>query len=194
MSELLGALGGLVTKVATRTEDGLQRFAHKTEDVAKRVNRTVNPLSSHFRENGTTSPNDLRPGEHSAQSNPLAAAQSPCVDRLRAPGGAREDGAARAASNSVNMEPPAIFLREGLSSKSALCMADEILQVVTRETTKLEAERDEYQHVLQRLQQLRKEQEEAYTRSEALMSKRESELIQHIQAIEQQHEGVTVAF
>jgi hypothetical protein len=66
--------------------------------------------------------------------------------------------------------------------------------VVTRETTKLEAERDEYQHVLQRLQQLRKDQEEAYTRSEALMSQRELELMQHIQAIEQQQEGVTVAF
>ena len=40
MSELFGALGGLVNKVATKTEDGLQRFANKTEDVAKRVNRT----------------------------------------------------------------------------------------------------------------------------------------------------------
>ena len=73
-------------------------------------------------------------------------------------------------------------------------MADEILQVVTRETTKLEAERDEYQHVLQRLQQLRKEQEEAYARSEALMLQREQELLLHIQAIEQQQDGVTVAF
>ena len=191
MAELLGALGGIVNKVATKTEDGLQRFAHKTEYVAKRVNRTVNPLSSHFREIGSAS---VRPGEHAAQCHPLAAAQSPCVDRLRAPGATREDGVACAASNFVHMEPPAIFLREGLSSKSALCMADEILQVVTRETTKLEAERDEYQHVLQRLQQLRKEQEEAYTRSEALMSQRELELMQHIQAIEQQQEGVTVAF
>lgn len=33
-------MGGLVNKVATKTEDGLQRFANKTEDVAKRVNRT----------------------------------------------------------------------------------------------------------------------------------------------------------
>ena len=73
MSELLGALGGLVNKVATKTEDGLQRFAHKTEDVAKRVNRTVNPLSSHFRESSDarSSPELLRAGEHSAQSNPL---------------------------------------------------------------------------------------------------------------------------
>jgi hypothetical protein len=204
MSELLGALGGLVNKVATKTEDGLQRFAHKTEDVAKRVNRTVNPLSSHFRESSDarSSPELLRAGEHSAQSNPLAAAQSPYVDRPtrgalgQAPHGARGDAAACATArdNATRVEPPAIFLREGLSSKSALCMADEILQVVTRETTKLEAERDEYQHVLQRLQQLRKEQEEAYARSEALMLQREQELLLHIQAIEQQQDGVTVAF
>lgn len=203
MSELFGALGGLVNKVATKTEDGLQRFANKTEDVAKRVNRTVNPLSSHFRENSTTSPEHQRPGEHAASSNPLAYAQSPYQGRGEAgpgatAGGTRgEMGAARARQhnqNSVKVEPPAIFLNEGLSSKSALYMADEILSVVTLETTKLESERDEYKHVLQQLQLLRKEQEEAYKKSEALMQQREQELTKHIEIMEKEKDGVTVAF
>mmetsp|Transcript_42047 Transcript_42047/g.61805 ORF Transcript_42047/g.61805 Transcript_42047/m.61805 type:complete len:202 (-) Transcript_42047:500-1105(-) len=201
MSELFGALGGLVNKVATKTEDGLQRFANKTEDVAKRVNRTVNPLSSHFRENSAMVP------EHVSSSNPLAYAQSPCVDRhvrsetgpVATPGGGarREMGAAHAlqhSQNSLRVEPPAIFLNEGLSSKSALYMADEILSVVTLETTKLESERDEYKHVLQQLQQLRKEQEDAYKRSEALMLEREQELRKHIETMETEKDGVTVSF
>eukprot|EP00961_Rhodomonas_salina_P011739 157745-Rhodomonas_salina.1 len=39
--------------------DGLQRVANKTEDLTKRVNRTVNPFSSHF-------------GSGSNQSSPAA--------------------------------------------------------------------------------------------------------------------------
>jgi hypothetical protein len=190
MAEAFSFLGGLVNKVATRTEDGLQRFANKTEDVAKRVNRSVNPLSSHFREHGDAS-----------SSDPLAHAQSPYFDRQGSQGhggaGATlEAGAAiaRQSSRSSAPEPPAVFLSEGLSSKSALYMADEILAVVTLETTKLESERDEYKHVLQQLQQLRQEQEESYKRSEALMDKREGELVEHIAKMEKEQSGVTVSF
>ena len=182
---LFGLVGGLVTKVATKTEDGLQRFANKTEDVAKRVNRTVNPLSSHFRESSSASPDHLRLGDHAPHSNPLAFAQSPYVDRAL-----RSDAASRAPLGhpsqgyssdcvrhrdaiAVPAEPPTI-LKEGLSSKSALMVADEILKVVTFETTKLEAERDQYRDILDQLQQLRKEQEEAYKRTEALLDECDS--------------------
>jgi hypothetical protein len=191
MAEAFSFLGGLVNKVATKTEDGLQRFANKTEDVAKRVNRHVNPLSSHFREGG---------GEV-LSTDPLAYAQSPFVDRQgrHSEAGAsahQEVGAGRTKQHGRDSapEPPAVFLSEGLSSKSALYMADEILAVVTLETTKLESERDEYKHVLQQLQQLCQEQEEAYRKSEALMDKREQELLEHIHKMEKEQSGVTVSF
>lgn len=54
-------------------------------------------------------------------------------------------------NDSQNVEPPEMFLQEGLSSKSALFMADQILEAVTRETAKLEKDRDEYKHVLKQV-------------------------------------------
>jgi len=57
MSRLIGGLQSLTSKVgesATRAAeglgDGVAKVANKTEEVAKRVNRTVNPLSSHFQQ------------------------------------------------------------------------------------------------------------------------------------------------
>lgn len=57
MSRLIGGLQSLTSKVtdtATRAAaglgDGVAKVANKTEEAAKRVNRTVNPLSSHFQQ------------------------------------------------------------------------------------------------------------------------------------------------
>jgi hypothetical protein len=169
MSELFGAIGGLVNKVAT-----------KTEDVAKRVNRTVNPLSSHFREGHSDTLSHLRTGEHE-----------------HTPGRGAAPRDVGTPSRYIQKDPPALFQSEGLSSKSALCMADEIKSVVELETTKLESERDEYKTVLNQLKQLRKEQDEAYTKSEVLMREREEELRKHIEAMEREeseNQSVTVAF
>ena len=202
MSELLGALGGLVNKVATKTEDGLQRFANKTEDVAKRVNRTVNPLSSHFRESSSATNDHQRPSEH------ISTASAPQNDRhvrgdagpSAAPEHLRRDvGAAHSSNRSQEAdEAHAKFQQEGLSTKSALMVADEISRVVQLEISKLELERDEYQSILQQLQQLRKVQEEAYMKSEARMEQRELELRKQIQAMEKeqagQQAGMTVSF
>ena len=207
MSEIFGAIGGLVNKVATKTQDGL----NKIEDVGKRVNRTVNPLSSHFREHsGGTPEHDQRQGGHAARADALrqAPARSPFADRhasspsVAAQGTTSkevpEDGTGRFQQKSDSQAPPAALMTEGLSSKSAMYMADEILSIVTLETTKLESERDEYSQVLQQLQQLRQEQEYFYARSEELMAQRERELLQHIQTmeVEQQEgdQGFTVAF
>jgi len=169
MSRLIGGLQSLTSKVtdtATRAAaglgDGVAKVANKTEEAAKRVNRTVNPLSSHFqqpRDGGSS-------GSHAAGSEVNESA-------------GRGEGSF-------------VVAGDGMSIKEAKVLAESIKDAVTGEIEALHEEKREHLGVLHELERLAKEQDEAYRLEEEQMETREETLLAAIRVIETNKDAVTV--
>mmetsp|Transcript_12883 Transcript_12883/g.30672 ORF Transcript_12883/g.30672 Transcript_12883/m.30672 type:complete len:179 (-) Transcript_12883:60-596(-) len=145
--------------------DGLQRVANKTEDLTKRVNRTVNPFSSHF-------------GSGSNQSSPAAGSS----ERYRSNS---EDVTTPSRSDSgLAPELARRSSKEEVSSKAVTIFAESVRDAVHQEIQSLEREKEEHLAVLKQLEALQAEQETAYREAEERMAQREEEMRAAIKMLE----------
>jgi hypothetical protein len=122
MSRLIGGLQSLTSKVsdtATRAAeglgDGVAKVANKTEEVAKRVNRTVNPLSSHFQQ--------PRDGASTSSSHAASSEESEAA---------------------VRREGSFVVAGDGMSIKEAKTLAESIKDAVTGEIEALLEEKRQH--------------------------------------------------